>query len=148
MKDHSDSHKEDRDLCQQLPPKDRSFLHLVKVNQEVNLTISQSQTRIPWLTSWLTLTRCKKDRTSVPMLLYERPNVRRGRKVGTIICCPCFFRCAFSGINCGTIYLLDMCCSAQSMVTSDCLETVTLVCLELKCPHRMTYLPHTGADDI
>ena len=43
--------------------KDRSFLHLVKVNQEVNQAISQSQTRIPWLNSWLTLTRCRKDRT-------------------------------------------------------------------------------------
>ena len=41
----------------------RSFLHTVKVNQEVNQAISQSQARIPWLTYWLTLTRCRKDRT-------------------------------------------------------------------------------------
>ena len=42
--------------------KDRSFLHLVEVNHEVNQVIDQSQARIAWLISWLTLTRCRKDR--------------------------------------------------------------------------------------
>ena len=37
--------------------------HLVKVNHEVNQAIGQSRARIPWLTPWLTLTRCTKDRT-------------------------------------------------------------------------------------
>ena len=48
-----------------LSTKVRSFLHLVKVNQEVNQAIGQSRARIWWLTLWLTLTRCRKDRTLV-----------------------------------------------------------------------------------
>ena len=43
--------------------KDRSFLHMVKVNKKVNQAIGQSQAITQWLTQWLTLTRCRKDRT-------------------------------------------------------------------------------------
>ena len=45
--------------------KGRSFLYLVKVNEEVNQAIGQSQGTIPWLTLWLTLTRCRKDRALI-----------------------------------------------------------------------------------
>ena len=36
-----------------------------EVNCAVNQAISQAHARIPWLTSWLTLTRCRKDQTIV-----------------------------------------------------------------------------------
>ena len=36
---------------------------MVKVNEEVNRAIRQSQARIPRWSSWLTLTRCRKDQS-------------------------------------------------------------------------------------
>ena len=41
---------------------DLAFLHLVKVNHEVNHGIMAYDWLNAWLTSWLTLTMCRKDR--------------------------------------------------------------------------------------
>ena len=42
--------------------KDRSFLSLVKVNQEINHGICHCDWLVAWLTFWLTLTCDRKDR--------------------------------------------------------------------------------------
>ena len=46
-----------------------SFLHMVKVNNEVNYGILACDWPIAWLTSWLTLTMYRKDRPSVGGLM-------------------------------------------------------------------------------
>ena len=68
--------KEIAEKCQQIASpcmrkmlaKVRFFLHLVKVNHEVNLGILACDWWNAWLTSWLTLTRCRKDQTLVTLL--------------------------------------------------------------------------------
>ena len=46
-----------------------------KVRSKVNQAIDQSQARVPWLTSWFTVTRCRKGRTSDCIKILEN----RGR---------------------------------------------------------------------